>query len=71
MPRVLYISYWGALEQLGQSLIVPAVKNNRFYASAGGATLTRPGPRLAEAVEQLARYLHPELFPASAGSGTH
>ena len=26
MPRVLYISYWGALEQLGQSLIVPAVK---------------------------------------------
>ena len=26
MPRVLYISYWGALEQLGQSLVVPAVK---------------------------------------------
>lgn len=24
--RVLYISYWGALEQLGQSLVVPAVK---------------------------------------------
>ena len=26
MPRVLYIVYWGALEQLGQSLVVPAVK---------------------------------------------
>ena len=26
MIKVLYISYWGALEQLGQSLIVPAVK---------------------------------------------
>jgi glycosyltransferase involved in cell wall biosynthesis len=26
MPKVLYISYWGALEQLGQSLVVPAVK---------------------------------------------
>lgn len=26
MPKVLYIAYWGALEQLGQSLIVPAVK---------------------------------------------
>jgi glycosyltransferase involved in cell wall biosynthesis len=26
MPRVLYVSYWGALEQLGQSLVVPAVK---------------------------------------------
>ncbi len=25
-PRILYIAYWGALEQLGQSLIVPAVK---------------------------------------------
>ena len=24
--KVLYISYWGALEQLGQSLVVPAVK---------------------------------------------
>jgi glycosyltransferase involved in cell wall biosynthesis len=26
MPRILYVSYWGALEQLGQSLVVPAVK---------------------------------------------
>lgn len=26
MPRVLYVSYWGALEQLGQSLVVPAIK---------------------------------------------
>lgn len=26
MPKILYISYWGALEQLGQSLVVPAVK---------------------------------------------
>ncbi len=25
-PKILYIAYWGALEQLGQSLIVPAVK---------------------------------------------
>ncbi len=46
--------------------VVPAVKNNRFFATTGTAELTRPGPRLAEAVEQLARYLHPELFPSSA-----
>lgn len=26
IPQILYISYWGALEQLGQSLVVPAVK---------------------------------------------
>ena len=25
-PRVLYIAYWGALEPLGQSLVVPAVE---------------------------------------------
>lgn len=26
MPRILYIAYWGALEQLGQSLVIPAVR---------------------------------------------
>lgn len=26
MPKILYICYWGAAEQLGQSLVVPAVK---------------------------------------------
>lgn len=49
--------------------IVPAVKTDRFFATTGTAELTRPGPRLAEAVEQLARYLHPDLFPPSAASG--
>ena len=49
--------------------IVPAVKNNRFFATTGAAELTRPGPRLAEGVEQLARYLHPELYPSGAGRG--
>jgi iron complex transport system substrate-binding protein len=50
--------------------IVPAVKNNRFFVAAGDAELTRPGPRLAPAVEQLARYLHPELFTSSPGNST-
>lgn len=36
MPRVLYISYWGALEQLGQSLVVPAIKK----LAQSGADLT-------------------------------
>ena len=51
--------------------VVPAVKNDRFFSTTGDAELTRPGPRLAVAVEQLARFLHPELFPASANSETH
>lgn len=39
---------------------VPAVRNNRLYNIQKGG-IGRPGPRLAYAVEQLARYLHPEL----------
>ena len=26
MPKILYIVYWGALEQLEQSFVIPAVK---------------------------------------------
>ncbi len=35
-PRVLYTAYWGALEPLGRSLVVPAVKN----LAARGAKIT-------------------------------
>lgn len=43
---------------------VPAVRNNRFFMSSPPGILERPGPRLADGAEQLARYLHPELFAA-------
>ena len=36
---------------------VPAVRFNRFYTS--DTELERPGPRMADAVEKLARFLHP------------
>lgn len=36
MPRVLYIAYWGALEPLGQSLVLPAVRK----LAASGIRLT-------------------------------
>jgi len=42
---------------------VPAVRDSRFFETSPDATLVRPGPRLALAAEELARYLHPELFP--------
>jgi len=51
--------------------IVPAVKNDRFYSPPGDGGLTRPGPRLVPGVEQLARYLHPELFDLTSGRGKH
>ena len=39
----------------------PAVKNGRVY-TIDGALLTRPGPRLVNGLEQIARALHPEAF---------
>jgi iron complex transport system substrate-binding protein len=39
---------------------VPAVRNNRFYTAE--TALVRPGPRMAEATEKLARYMHPESY---------
>jgi len=38
---------------------VPAIQNRRTYTMHDA--LIRPGPRLPEAAEQLARYLHPEI----------
>ncbi len=39
----------------------PAVKNGRFYR-IDADILSRPGPRLVDALEQIAKYLHPEKF---------
>lgn len=40
----------------------PAVKNGRVY-KINADILSRPGPRLVDALEQIAKYLHPEKFP--------
>lgn len=42
--------------------VVPAVRDNRFFQSSSRTTLVRPGPRLGIAVEELAKFLHPDLF---------
>ncbi len=39
----------------------PAMKNGRVY-KVNADLLSRPGPRLVEALEQIAKYLHPEKF---------
>ena len=41
---------------------VPAVRSGRVLAVPGD-TIHRPGPRVVEGVEQLARAIHPEIFP--------
>lgn len=39
----------------------PAVKNNRVYR-INGDFLARPGPRLVDGLEEIARALHPQVF---------
>jgi iron complex transport system substrate-binding protein len=39
----------------------PAVKSGRVY-KINADIISRPGPRLVDALEQIARYLHPEKF---------
>ncbi len=41
---------------------VPAVKNSAYFSVSEAANMVRTGPRLALAAEELARFLHPELF---------
>jgi iron complex transport system substrate-binding protein len=41
---------------------LPAVRNGRLYGRRS-YTLLRPGPRLAEGFEEIARLIHPERFP--------
>ncbi|MEW6399664.1 MAG: cobalamin-binding protein [Bacillota bacterium] len=41
---------------------IAAVKNGRVHA-IDADIISRPGPRIADAVEELARIIHPDLFP--------
>lgn len=44
---------------------LPAVRNGRVYAVDANSYFARPGPRVVEGAELLARLIHPELFPDS------
>ncbi len=46
---------------------VPAVRDRRVHTE-GASALLRPGPRVAETLELVARYVHPERF-ATGGDG--
>ncbi len=49
---------------------LPAVRNNAVYQPPKD-TLSRPTPRLVQAVEYIARKLHPEVFPANSAQNPH
>src|SRR5215216_1098253 len=47
---------------------LPAVRNNRVYAVDANSYFARPGPRVVEGAELLARLIHPELFDSATFS---
>jgi iron complex transport system substrate-binding protein len=73
-PEVLVISCCGfSAERTRQELPLleaqpgyaelPAVTSGRVHVVDGNAYFSRPGPRLVDSLEMLARFVHPELAP--------
>ena len=52
------LKYWGDLKS------IPAVKEGRVYSYPSDKIL-RPGPRVGEGLEEIARLVHPECFGKS------
>jgi iron complex transport system substrate-binding protein len=48
---------------------LPAVRDGRVYIVDANAYFARPGPRLVDGLELLARLFHPDLFPAFLPEG--
>jgi len=67
-PEVIIDTTMGNDERTGSEFwrtfsTLPAVKNHRVYGYKAYEVL-RPGPRIADAFETLARFIHPERFAA-------
>lgn len=57
-----------ALKHLDGWQELPAVKAGNVFAVNGHAFFSRPGPRLVDGLEILARIIHPEVFPVQQSS---
>lgn len=64
LPRVIQEAE--TLAGFPQFQDLPAVKNNRIFATNGSDYFSRPGPRIVDSLEILAHLIHPEAFPAPA-----
>jgi iron complex transport system substrate-binding protein len=68
-PEVIIISFWhGSIAASVEGVKsrerwqkVDAVKNNRVYG-INADIVSRPGPRIVDALEKMTRFIHPELF---------
>jgi uncharacterized protein DUF5522 len=49
---------------------LPAVRSGRVYAVDANSFFARPGPRVVEGAELLARLIHPEIFAETAQSNS-
>lgn len=72
-PEVMVISCCGfsaeramqdlpIIEALPKYARLPCVRNERIHVVDGAAYFSRPGPRLVDSLEMLARFLHPALY---------
>ena len=59
-PRTL--KEWEPLKDLPAWQAIPAVTDGRVFAVDGAMYFNRPGPRLVDGLEILARLIHPALF---------
>jgi iron complex transport system substrate-binding protein len=48
---------------------LPAVQSGQVYIVDSPAFFSRPGPRIVDGLEILARIIHPELFPGMFSTG--
>ena len=68
-PEVIIISFWhGSIPASVEGVKsrkrwqnVEAVKNNRVYG-INADLVSRPGPRIVDGIEEMARFIHPDLF---------
>ena len=68
-PEVIIISFWHgsiaasveAVKSRKRWQIIDAVKNNRVYG-INADIVSRPGPRIVDGIEEMARFMHPDLF---------
>jgi iron complex transport system substrate-binding protein len=65
-PEVIFLQAGGS-DLPKQLLQTPAGRARRWY-QLDDAVLLRPGPRIVDGLEQVARLLHPEAFPKAAAA---
>lgn len=69
-PQVIIVSGMGTTGDLIYDSIIKearlsdisAIVNNRVYKISDANLIERPGPRIVDGLEEVAKYLHPEIF---------